>query len=92
MPPPETRRGAPPAEKRLSLLITPAATPAKRDDRVSIVGQVSAARRPDAARDRAAWLATALHMRAAGLPVVVPELIGAWLRRQGIHPDWETAA
>jgi hypothetical protein len=27
-------------------------------------------------------------MRSLGLPVVVPELIGAWLRRRGIVPDW----
>ena len=66
---------------------------AKGHSRLSsvIVGHGGDIRRPDPARDRAAWRDTALHLRSRGLPVVVPELIGAWLRRQGIRPDWTTS-
>jgi hypothetical protein len=47
----------------------------------------------DPERELAAWRETVLHLHALGLPAGgVPAFAAAWLRRQGIRPDWEKAA
>jgi hypothetical protein len=47
----------------------------------------------DPAGDLRAWRMTVLHLHALGLPAGgVPKFAAAWLRRQGIRADWETAA
>lgn len=84
MTPPNAENGPGPNPSRFPE-ITAAAT-AKQDDRPS--------RRilTDPAAELRAWRRTVEHLHALGLPAPVPEFAAAWLRRQGIRPDWETAA
>jgi len=84
MPPRNARSGPGPNPSRFPEIA--AAATAKQDDRPS---------RPiltDPAVQLQAWQRTVEHLHALGLPAPAPEFVSAWLRRQGIRPDWETAA
>ena len=85
-PPPNARGGPrPPAQDRhLTDLAAPVAAKHPRLSRAIVA---------DPARELQAWAMTVKHLHSLGLPAGgVPEFAAAWLRRQGICPDWETAA
>lgn len=86
MPPPETANGAPAKRRRPPITLTTAATAAEQGT------GLSSDRITDPARQLLAWREAVEHLHALGLPAAVPEFPAAWLCRQGIRPDWETAA